>query len=60
MPLYSYSCPQCGNIDDHIRKFDQADDPSECSRCGATEKRIMFPGCGFDLSKITAPRECDL
>lgn len=58
--IYVYECPKCQWRDEHIRPVMQADAPSECSQCGAHQNRVLYPGCSFDLSKITAPRECDL
>ena len=49
MPLYRYACPECGFIDELMRRMSEADDPVGCSRCGATAQRIMYPGCGFEI-----------
>ena len=49
MALYHYKCPECGFVDEVMRKFAEADEPWGCSQCGATTQRILYPGCSFDM-----------
>lgn len=49
MALYCYKCPKCEHIDELMRPMSEADEPHECSQCGATTQRVMYPGCIFDI-----------
>ena len=53
MPIYQYRCPKCGNLEEHIEKFD-APNTRQCCKCKATSQRILslsappqFKGDGF-------------
>jgi putative FmdB family regulatory protein len=49
MAIYQYKCPQCGNLDEAMRKVKDADNLFGCSQCGATSTRVLYPGCAFDF-----------
>ena len=41
MPIYEYSCPECGNQFELMRPFSDADEPAACPRCGAAGQKLM-------------------
>jgi putative FmdB family regulatory protein len=54
MPLYTYTCPECGEEFESISKFGQEE--AVCPECGSTSKRlhevrrpatVIFKGSGF-------------
>ena len=59
MPLYSYSCDNCGHTADKIRNLEDRDSPIECSVCKEAERESkmirvtalpanpQFKGTGF-------------
>jgi putative FmdB family regulatory protein len=54
MPMYSYTCTQCGHTADQLRKLEDRDEPIECSVCESTMIRVVaktsppkFIGDGF-------------
>ncbi|MBM3787486.1 MAG: zinc ribbon domain-containing protein [Acidobacteria bacterium] len=51
MPLYEYSCPECGAQFEQLKKMLEADAPARCPKCGFTDARRQLScfatgGCG--------------
>jgi|SRR5882724_2528117 len=44
MPLYQYSCSQCGVIHEDLRSISERDYPLQCLQCGSNCMRNLFPG----------------
>ena len=57
MPLYSFSCPSCGETEDVLRPVAQRNDPVICKKCCHPAVRIEFPGCGFTIDDAPLLRE---
>ncbi|NMC45722.1 MAG: zinc ribbon domain-containing protein [Chloroflexi bacterium] len=45
MPLYEYTCPDCGANFDQLRSFSQADAPIACPHCGKAEAKRKLSHC---------------
>jgi putative FmdB family regulatory protein len=42
MPLYDYSCTDCGNNYNLLRKIANRNDPSNCPLCNCAGERVML------------------
>ena len=41
MPIYEYTCPQCGNIFEKWLKFSETTENAPCPKCGSPAQRII-------------------
>jgi len=41
MPLYTYKCTKCENIETKIRKVTESDLPASCTDCGSTMRKTF-------------------
>lgn len=41
MPIYEYSCPQCGHVFEEWTRTHDATEQQDCPRCGTAAPRIM-------------------
>ena len=55
MPIYEYSCPQCGPFT-ALRPLAQFDLPTPCPSCGASAERALLtaPSLGFGAARRRA------
>jgi putative FmdB family regulatory protein len=63
MPLYTYTCPECGEEFEAVSKFGQEEAP--CPECGSTSKRshkirrppaVIYKASGFYVTDRVHPR----
>ena len=57
MPLYSYSCPSCGETEDVLRPVGQRNDPVVCKKCCHPAVRIEYPGSTFKILDLPLLQE---
>lgn len=48
MPIYAFSCEQCGEAFDRKLSIDGRDTPQTCAECGGVALRVVT-GCNFNL-----------
>ncbi|TCK62376.1 FmdB family zinc ribbon protein [Seleniivibrio woodruffii] len=41
MPIYEYSCENCGKVTEKLVSFSAADNPVECPECKGEAKRMI-------------------
>ena len=49
MPIYSYKCEKCGNVEDVLRKIEESDVPIDCECTGTMRKTFDQSGTSFIL-----------
>ena len=42
MPIYEYTCEDCGHRFDAIRRLQERELPCTCPRCAGTRSRVLF------------------
>ena len=47
MPLYEYTCKDCGNRFEVIRRMSERTDPPECKVCGSEETALAMSTSAF-------------
>jgi putative FmdB family regulatory protein len=57
MPIYCYSCADCGLEFDELRSFEKKDDPMSCPDCGAGSKRLEVTGFSFNSGPLDPKRD---
>lgn len=48
MPIYEYTCTQCGTSHDFLQKMDEAD-KTDCPNCGKSALKKMVSASSFHL-----------
>lgn len=61
MPIYEYSCSQCGKKFDALRTYAQADEPIACKNCGSgeTHRAISLFNAQSNGKSITSSSGCN-
>ena len=61
MPLYTYKCTneKCKNIEEHLAKYDQRDEPRSCEKCQCAMQRAGAELCtihgeGYQMKAVLA------
>ena len=58
MPIYEFSCPQCGNQFEIMRPFSQADEAALCPSCkAASQKLVSLFGSTVDKYSLKIPEK---
>lgn len=54
MPVYEYTCNECGHKSEKLRKMEHRDEPLQCGECGGESVRVIskpsdphFSGSGW-------------
>jgi putative FmdB family regulatory protein len=57
MPIYEYTCSQCGHKFELLRPVSRASEDTECPKCQAVAKRVLSSFAAFskDSSGLVTP-----
>ncbi len=60
MPIYEYSCHDCGQKFELMRTFSQADTETSCQNCGSTQVRRLpsLVNAFSDSGSLTGGSHC--
>ena len=55
MPMYEYTCPECGSTFELLRSLSQADQDAECPSCHKSARRKMSTFACFSTTEGGVP-----
>ncbi len=50
MPIYEYRCEKCGNAFEKLRPMREAEEPTDCPRCGQIIAKKQWSACCVSVS----------
>ena len=55
MPIYEYTCPDCGSVFELLRPLSQADQEADCPKCHKPARRKLSTFACFSTSGSGVP-----